>query len=351
MTAVAGATELAPIVLSVVSPCFNEKESIAQYLEAVERAAIAAGLAGTFEVIIGDGMSTDGTRDWLAEAQRSRPWLKVVDNPERMASGGRNAAILASSGRYVAIVDTHWKLPEDYFSRLMPMAADATVGAAGGMCRSLRDGGIRRRLIAAAFESPFATGSGMRSGDAEADRWQDVENVPGGLLRREVLQQVGLFDRRLWRNQDDEFMSRVRRRGLRVVQNRSVSIGYRARGTFGRLFRQYYEYGYYKRYALDSGGWSKAQYLPLLLVVYVAVALIVIAFHPPVGVAAMMAFPCTLFVAEMLWRLRARKLASPLVVIPIIIMQLGYGLGLWSGLLAGSNHPVARPPDIPQLEA
>jgi len=342
---------IAPL-LSIVSPCYNEIQSIAQYLEGVEEAAMAAGLAGRFEIVIGDGMSSDGTREWLEEARITRPWLRVVDNPARKTPCGRNAAIVASRGDYVAIVDTHWKLPRDYFSTLLPIAAEPAVGAAGGIYRSLRDGGFTRRLIAAAFESPFGTGSGMRSADGAPTEWIDVENVPGGVLRREVLQQVGLFDQRLWRNQDDEFMSRVRASGLRVVQNRSIGIGYRTRGSLRALFRQYYEYGYYKRYALESpAGWGKAQYLTLLVIVYLVAALLAAFVRPLPALAALALFPCALLVAEMLWRRRAGKLTLPLVVVPVMIMQIAYGVGLWSGLLAGSSHPVAQPPDIPRLEA
>jgi glycosyltransferase involved in cell wall biosynthesis len=338
-------------ILSVVTPCFNEAHSIAAYLDGVERALHAAGLAGRFEIIVGDGMSTDGTRQWLAEAQRTRPWLRVVDNPQRKTPCGRNAAIQASRGQFIAIVDAHWQLPVDYFRLLLPALDDPGIGAVGGICRSLGDGGFRRRLIAAAFESPFATGAAMRSEADAKGEWSDVDSVPGGVLRREVLRRVGLFDPRLWRNQDDEFMLRLRAYGLRVVQNRRVKVGYRTRGQFHRLFRQYYEYGYYKRYALRAGRWGKAQYLTLGLVAYVAAALLLVPVQPLVGLAALAAFPLTLTVVEMSWRAAHGKRASALVVIPVLVMQLGYGIGLWAGLLAGRRHPVAQPAQIPPLEA
>src|SRR5688500_16622990 len=106
--------------LSICSPCLNERRSIAAYVERVEQAVRRAGLWDSFELIVADGLSTDGTREWLAEAAQTRPWLKVVDNPVKRTPSGRNAAIKSSSGDRIAIVDVHWELPPEYFEVLLP---------------------------------------------------------------------------------------------------------------------------------------------------------------------------------------------------------------------------------------
>lgn len=339
-----------PVLLSVVSPCLNERHAVGAYLERVEAAVVAAGLADRFEVVIADGMSTDGTREWLAEAGRTRPWLRVVDNPEKRTPAARNAAIRAAQGRYLAIVDIHWEVDRDYFRILLPRLEDPSVGAVGGIFDVVHIDHPVVRLNTLAFQSPLATGAGMRVDPRGEDAWREVASLPGGVFRREVFERLGLFDPRLWRNQDDEFMYRLRGAGLKVVQNRRVRIGYRPRSSFKKLFRQYYEYGVFKRYALKTPGWGKAQLLPLALVTYAALAAVLLPVAPALGLAALAAYPLALASAEWAWRWRARQPAPVTVIWPIMLMQLGYGAGLWRGLFLPASHPLMQPAVIPQLD-
>jgi succinoglycan biosynthesis protein ExoA len=339
-----------PPLLSVISPCLNERRAIGDYLDRLEAAAREAQLEGRFEVVLADGMSTDGTREWLAEARASRPWLRVVDNPEKRTPAGRNAALRASRGAVLAVVDVHWHIDRCYFRKLLPALEDPGVGAVGGVFEAVPTEHPVARVITRAFESPLATGPGMRLAPGVQDAWRETSIVPGGLFRRELFERLGLFDERLWRNQDEEFMVRLRRAGLRVLQNRSVHIGYLPRRSYRALFRQYYEYGIFKRYALPTPGWSRLQLLPLAAVAYLVGAALLLPAAPLPAAAALGAYPLGLALAEAGWRLRARRPAPPAVLWPIMLMQLGYGLGLWRGLFVGRGHPLTRPPVIPALQ-
>lgn len=339
-----------PVLLSVISPCLNERRAIGGYLERLEEAAREAQLEGRFEVVLADGMSTDGTREWLAEARATRPWLRVVDNPEKRTPAGRNAALRASRGALLAVVDVHWNIDRSFFRRLLPALEDPRVGAVGGVFAPVPTQHPVASLVTRAFESPLAAGSGMRLDLRGEDGWREVSTVPGGLFRREVFLRVGLFDERLWRDQDDEFMGRLRRTGLRVLQNRSARIGYLPRRSFRALWRQYHEYGVFKRYALRTPGWGPMQLLPLSLVAYLGTATLLLPLAPLRAAAALVAYPLGLSLGELLWRLRARRPAPPAVLWPIMLMQLGYGTGLWRGLFLRRGHPVLRPAAIPELE-
>ena len=73
-----------------------------------------------------------------------------------------------------------------------------------------------------------------------------ADTVFGGIYRREVFDQVGLFDEELIRNQDDEFNLRLTRAGGRIWQSPRIKSWYRPRGSLKALFRQYMQYGYWK---------------------------------------------------------------------------------------------------------
>lgn len=72
------------VTLSIVIPCYNERENIIEILDKVDRAQIPHK-----EIIVVDDKSTDGTRDILEEKVRARV-AQIVYHKE---NGGKGAAL------------------------------------------------------------------------------------------------------------------------------------------------------------------------------------------------------------------------------------------------------------------
>lgn len=68
----------------------------------------------------------------------------------------------------------------------------------------------------------------------------------GGCYRREVFDKIGLFDEQFVRNQDDEFNHRLIINGGKVLLVPEVRAYYYARTSLAKLWRTYYQYGYFK---------------------------------------------------------------------------------------------------------
>ncbi|MDE2146343.1 MAG: glycosyltransferase family 2 protein, partial [Burkholderiales bacterium] len=73
-----------------------------------------------------------------------------------------------------------------------------------------------------------------------------VDTVYLGAWRRDELLRLGGFDERLVRNQDDELALRITRGGGLVWQSAAIRSWYTPRASFAALFRQFYQYGYWK---------------------------------------------------------------------------------------------------------
>ena len=69
---------------------------------------------------------------------------------------------------------------------------------------------------------------------------------------RAVLDRLGPFDEELVRNQDDEYNYRLRKHGGRILLAADVRAKYFSRSSLRSLWRQYFQYGFWKVRVLRS---------------------------------------------------------------------------------------------------
>jgi hypothetical protein len=128
--------------------------------------------------------------------------------------------------------------------------------------------------VAAAYHSRFSTG-GARFHDDSFEGW--VDTVPYGCWHKSTLLRLGLFDESLIRNQDDELNLRIIRAGGKIWQSPEIESWYSPRPNFVKLFRQYFQYGFWKVAVIHKhrlpGSWR--QLVPVCFVVVQLVLLLV----------------------------------------------------------------------------
>jgi cellulose synthase/poly-beta-1,6-N-acetylglucosamine synthase-like glycosyltransferase len=76
--------------VTVIIPCRNEEDHVERCLRDL---FAQEPVPGGFEVVVADGCSENGPRAVLARLQGACPALRVIDNPGRIVSTGRRAAI------------------------------------------------------------------------------------------------------------------------------------------------------------------------------------------------------------------------------------------------------------------
>lgn len=225
-------------LVSIVVPCRNELKSIRIFLDSLLKQDLE-GIES--EVIIADGASDDGTREWLEAYQEHHPEIRVIQNRGLIVSTGLNAAIRASRGDIILRMDAHTEYRADYVRSCVELLESTGADNVGGPAIA-RGNGYIGRAIAAAFQSPFSVGARGHQPDYEGP----VETVYLGCWRREVFEKAGLFDESLVRNQDDELNLRLSRAGGRVWQSPEIVSRYLTRSSLSKLFRQYFQYGFWK---------------------------------------------------------------------------------------------------------
>jgi GT2 family glycosyltransferase len=243
--------------ITVVIACRNENPHI---LNLLENLRAIDWQARPYEVLIADGMSTDGTRRILEEFSRRYPWCSVLDNPERTAPTGLNRAIRRARGEFIVRMDAHTSYEPDYVARSIEVLEGSGAWNAGGPQRSRAEGYVQR-AIQAGYHSPFASGGARFRNDRYCG---PADTVPYGCWRRRVLLEVGLFDETLVRNQDDELNLRLRLAGGGIWQDPSIVSWYTPRASLRALFRQYAQFGFWRVAVLRKHPSTAAlrQYVP-----------------------------------------------------------------------------------------
>jgi len=261
----------APMV-SVVIPCRNE----ARHIEACLRGVLGfEEPAGGFEVIVADGMSEDGTREILARIVAEDPRVRLVDNGKRTTPAGLNAGIRAARGEIIVRIDAHSEYAPDYLCQCLQVLHETGADNVGGPALT-RATSYLQRAIAAAYHSRFAVGN---SPFHQPHYEGPADTVVYGCFRRERLLEVGLFDEDLIRSQDDELNFRLLRAGGRIWQSPRIRSWYTPRDTLGSLFRQYWQYGYWKVRVIQKHG-SPASLRHLVPGTFVSTLLLLLLLAP-----------------------------------------------------------------------
>ncbi|HLY39439.1 MAG TPA: glycosyltransferase family 2 protein [Candidatus Binatia bacterium] len=329
-------------LVSVVVPIRNEAATIGRCL-----AALAAQdyPAERVEILVVDGASDDGTPDIVRAAASIDPRIRLLHNPARFAAQAMNVGLGAARGEVIARVDGHAIVPPDFLSRTVDALrrrpeVDCVSGALDTRGRTATG-----RAIAAAMSSTAGVGPARFRTGARDERLVDTVAFP--VYRRSALDRIGRFDEELVRNQDDELNLRLTRAGGRILLLPDLRIVYFCHSTLRRMWRQYFEYGFWKVRVIQKHGRAASwrHLVPSALVAALVVAVVAMAAAPlRLPAAAIMAvYAAFVLVSTAALAVRHGVTLAPRIAAAIVAVHLGYGIGFWNGLLAFGVPIPGRP--------
>ena len=330
--------------VSVLLPIRNEARFIRRCLDSVVAQDYPAE---RMEIIVADGMSTHATRE-IAESFKSVfPAIRVIDNPGRIVPTGLNAAIAVARGEIIVRVDGHCEIAHDYVSRSV-RHLQTGVDAVGGPLDTIGETVIAR-AIAIGMSSPFGVGNSAFRTSPGRTLYADTVAFPA--YPRAVLERLGPFDEELVRNQDDEYNYRLRKHGGRILLAADVRAKYFSRSSLRSLWRQYFQYGYWKVRVLQKHPRQMCarQFVPVLFVSALFLSLIAALFSllpasMPIAIAA------SYLLANLFASARASMTDRPTFgVLPLVfaILHVSYGAGFLKGLIAFRRRWQFRQPALP----
>jgi succinoglycan biosynthesis protein ExoA len=326
-------------LVSVLMPVRNEARFIGPSVEAVVAQDYPSDRV---EIIVADGMSTDGTREVLARIEAAQPRVHMIDNRDRIVSTGLNRALAMARGEVVVRIDGHSIVAPDFIRQNVELLAEhPEAWSVGGPIRhtAATDFG---KAVAVAMSHPVGIGNAFHH-YVDYEGYSDSTAFPA--VRRWVFDKIGNFDVRLVRNQDDEFNYRITRAGGKIFVSPRVRYTYFVRERARQLFKQYFQYGFWRIPVIQKHRrpTTLRQIAPPLFYATCALLAALSAWlrEPWIGGALPAAYT-TALVAGAVSALPDKGLRVAMrVPVAIATIHAGYAFGLGYGLWARCFRPTA----------
>lgn len=317
--------------VSVVIPCRNEEKNIKACIEAIYSNSLYND--NNIEVLVIDGMSNDNTRLILTELISTYPSLKIIDNQNKITPTAFNLGIENATGEFIQIIGARQIISENYLEQAVAfLEKNNDVWCIGGTVENIHENSTSE-IISKAMDTPFGVGGGNFR-ILKKSTFVDTVGTP--MYPKWVFKKIGLFDEALVRNQDDEFNYRVTSNGGKIYLNTEISLKYYVRGEYNKLFKQYYQYGYWKVYVNKKVGaiTSIRQLTPPILVSSIIIGAFLAFIHPilsysyPIGVSLYL-------LGAIYFSLKKSKSFVEFIsiIFTFYILHFSYGFGYLKGIL------------------
>lgn len=225
-------------LVTLAIPCFNEERHIAACVDDIFAQDYPTD---RLEVLIADGMSTDRTREILADIvkRHGEARIRVLDNPKRLQAAAMNVMIAEARGDIIVRMDVHARYAKNFVRECVAVLEETGAENVGGSARPMSESWFQR-AVCAALESKLAVGgSTYRNIDAEGY----ADTVFPGAFPRRVFDVVGMFDPNAITNEDAEINQRILKAGGRIYVSRRIVVHYFPRDSYSGLAKQYFKYG------------------------------------------------------------------------------------------------------------
>ncbi|MEY2828185.1 MAG: hypothetical protein RIQ33_43 [Bacteroidota bacterium] len=317
--------------VSIVIPCRNEEQYIGNCLQSIIDADFDKNL---LEVFVVDGLSTDNSKQIIQQFSDKNNWIHFIENENQTTPFALNAGIKKSTSDVVIILGAHSEIYPDFISQnIFYLNKHTECGCVGGYLQNVYENKTAE-IVGAAMSSVFGVGNAnFRIPDKEGF----VDTVAFGAYRKEVFEKIGLFDEVLTRNQDDDFNFRVTKAGFKIYLTPFIKCKYFVRASFKKLYKQYFQYGYWKVYLnkKHKAFLSVRQLIPFLFVSFLFLGLLLSLLNNIIAVGYSLGVITYGVLALLFASKKTKKLSDVFkIAFTFFLLHWAYGAGYAKGFIS-----------------
>lgn len=315
--------------VSVVIPCRNEEKYISKCIESIIEQSYGIE---NIEIMIADGLSDDRTAEIITEYGKLYPQVRYLKNEKRTAPAAMNLGIQNSTGDIIIIFGAHAYMDSKYIEICVEKLKNKNIECVGGRIINLSEN-KSAEAISLAMGSPFGVGNALFRYSSTEDF---VDTVAFGAYKREIFDKIGLFDEEFVRNQDDELNFRLTKSGGKILLSPEIISYYYTRGSFSKLWNQYFQYGFWKVRGIQKHkkAASIRHLIPAGFVFGLIFGTILSIFFSIIRYLFILSLLVYLTGAVVFSTKAAQKEPKyiPNVILAFIILHISYGLGFIEGI-------------------
>jgi hypothetical protein len=272
----------------------------------------------------------------LSEIDYPAELFEILIAQGRRPSRQRNRAAAEAGGDILYFLDDDSMTSPQFLKRVVTYYEDSAVAAVGGPSLTPADDIPQQKAVGLAFASFFG-GGGVRNryrqiGTARATG--DNELILCNLsFRKESYLAFGGLDERLYPNEENELMDRLKKEGFRLIHDPDLAVYRSQRPSFSAFLRQMFSYGRGRaEQTLITGEIQFINLIPSLFLLYL---LILPVFISSVYVIPFLCYAlavCSCALLEALKAGRGSLLPRLLLIFPAL--HLAYGAGVLMGAIS-----------------
>lgn len=321
--------------VAIIIPTLNEENFISRCINSIIKQSFNFT---NMDIMVVDGGSTDKTREIVRSYQKQYKNIRLLDNKKKIQSIAFNIGINNSDAPYLIRLDAHATYNKDYISLCVKtLKENKNIGNVGGRCKILPfNHTIWAETNAILNHSRFGIGgAAFRVSTVE----HETDSVPFGAFPRKVIEEIGGMREDLPRGEDNEYNSRIRKAGYKVLFNPCIISSYYARPTLKTSCKQMFNNGESIGYLyyIDKEAIGIRHLVPFVFVLCGIISIITSIFWNPfyyiLATGGLLYFT-TDILASIIASKKNRRCMIPLFVL-FFFVHVSYGIGTINGLIKG----------------
>lgn len=290
------------------------------------------------EVILVDGMSKDKTKEIMTSFKEKYNSdfnrIEVLDNPKKTLPCGWNVALKEAKGEVILRVDAHTFFDENFITNNVNEIQNGE-NIVGGKCISVtQNNNWKEKLLLIAEESIFGCGI---ADFRRKEQKEYVSTLAFAMYRKKVFDDVGLYNEKLARTEDNEMHYRMKQKGYKFLLSPNIKSYRYARNDLKGMIKQKYGNGKWigitLRYCPKC--FSVYHFVPLLFVLGIVFSIITACIGYPIF-AYLLAGAYLLFnIVNIILITIKDGIKIYYLLLPFIFLMLhtSYGIGTIVGIL------------------